>query len=79
MRQLKTLLTTDERGSEIATSSVFHGHLSLVGRLRAINNSVSNYFWPTFVSNSDGFDCRLSGVNFVVLAATHYHTRAWQT
>ena len=34
MRQSKTLLTVDERGSEIATTSVFACHLSPVGRLK---------------------------------------------
>ena len=43
-RQLKTPFTMDERGSEIATTSVFDCHLSPVGRVMAIKNSVSNYF-----------------------------------
>ena len=43
-RQKKRLFTMDERGSEIATTSVFDCHLSPVGRLIAIENSVSNYF-----------------------------------
>ena len=34
----------DECGSEIATTSVFDCHLSPVGQLMAIENSVSNYF-----------------------------------
>ena len=42
-RQSKTLFI-DERGSEIATTSVFDCHLSRVGRLMAIKNYVSNYF-----------------------------------
>ena len=37
----------DEHGSEIPTTSVFDCHLSPVGRLMAIENSVSNYFWST--------------------------------
>ena len=44
IRQSKTLLTIDERGSEIATTSVFDYQMSPVGRLKAIENSVSNYF-----------------------------------
>ena len=28
----------------------------------AIENSVSNYFWSTFVDSINVFDCRLSGV-----------------
>ena len=44
MRQSKTLLTIDERGSEIATASVFDCQWSPVGRLMAIEKSVSNYF-----------------------------------
>ena len=43
-RQSKTLFTMDERGSEIATTSVFECHLSPVGRLMAIENFISNYF-----------------------------------
>ena len=43
-RQSKTPFTMDERGSEIATTSVFDCHLSPVGRLIAIKNSISNYF-----------------------------------
>ena len=55
MRQSKTLLTIDERGSEIATTSA--------ERLMAIEKSVSNYFRSTFVDNIDVFDCQQSGVN----------------
>ena len=40
------LFTMDESGSEIAVSSVFNCHLSPVGRLMAIENSVSKYFGP---------------------------------
>ena len=29
----------------------------------AIEKSVSNYFWSTFVDNIDVFDCHQSGVN----------------
>ena len=63
MRQSKTLLTIDERGSEIATTSVFDCQLSPEGRLMAIENPISNYFWSTFVDNIEVFDCRLSGIN----------------
>ena len=63
MRQSKTLLTIDERGSEIATTSVFDCQWSPVGRHMAIEKSVSNYFWSTFVDNIDIFDCHQSGVN----------------
>ena len=35
----------DERGSEIATTSVFECHLSPVGRLMDIENFVSNFFY----------------------------------
>ena len=63
MRQSKTLLTIDERGSGIATTSVFDCQWSPVGRLMAIEKSVSNYFWSTFVDNIDVFDCHQSGVN----------------
>ena len=59
MRQSKTLLPMDERGSEIATTSVFECHLSPVGRQMDIENFVSN---STFVDSIDVFDCRLSGV-----------------
>ena len=61
-RQSKTLLPMDERGSEIATTSVFECHLSPVGRLMDIENFVSNFFLSTFVDSIDVFDCRLSGV-----------------
>ena len=44
MRQSKILLTINGRGPEIATTSVFDCQLSPVGRLIAIENSVSNYF-----------------------------------
>ena len=63
MRQSKTLLTIDERGSEIATTSVFDCQWSPVGRLMAIETSVSNYFWSTFVDKFEVFDCHQSGVN----------------
>ena len=63
MRQSKTLLTIDERGSEIATTSVFDCQWSPVGRLMAIEKSVSYYFWSTFVNNIDVFNCHQSGVN----------------
>ena len=63
MRQSKTLSTIDERGSEIATTSVFDCQWSPVGRLMAIEKSASNYFWSTFVDNIDVFDCHQSGVN----------------
>ena len=64
MRQSKTLLTIDERGSGIATTSVFDCHWSPIGRLMAIEKSVStDYFWSTFVDNIDVFDCQQSGVN----------------
>ena len=63
MRQSKTLLTIDERGSKVATISVFDCQWSPVGRLTAIENSVSNYFWCKFVDNIEVFDCHQSGVN----------------
>ena len=63
MRQSKTFFTIDERGSKIATTSVFDCQLSPVGRLMAIETSVSIYFWSTFVDNIEVFDCRLSGSN----------------
>ena len=63
MRQSKTLSTIDERGSEIATASVFDCQWSPVGRLMAIEKSVSNYFWSTFDDNIDVFDCHQSDVN----------------
>ena len=63
MLQSKTLFTIDERGSEITTTSVFDCQLSPVGLLMAIEYSVSNYIWSTFVNNVEVFDCRLSGVN----------------
>ena len=44
-RQSKILLTIDERGSEIATNSVFDCNLSPVAMSPMANeNSVSNYF-----------------------------------
>ena len=55
MRQSKTLLTIDERGSNIARNSVFDCHLSPVERQMAIENSVSN-------DSVNVFDCRLPGV-----------------
>ena len=63
MCQSKTLLTIDERGSETVTTSVLDCQFVPVGRLMAIENFASNYFWSTFVDNIDVFDCRLSGVN----------------
>ena len=69
----RKLLTIDERGSEIAIISVFDCQLSPGGRLMAIENSVSNYFWSTFVDNIDVFDCSLSGVNSLY-ASTFLHT-----
>ena len=63
MRQSKTLLTIDERRPKIVRNGVFDCQMSPVGRLMAIENSVSNYFWSTFVDNIDVFDCHQSGVN----------------
>ena len=63
IRQSKTILTIEGRGSEIATTRVFDCQLSPVGRLKAIKNYVSNYFLSTFVDNIDVFDCRISCVN----------------
>ena len=63
MRQSKTLLTINEHGSEIATASVLDCQWSPVGRLMAIEKSVSNNFWSTFSDNIDVFDCHQSGVN----------------
>ena len=65
--------TIDERGSDIATTSVFDCQLSPVGQLMAIKNSVFYYFWSLFVDNIDVFDCRLSGVNSM-LRWTFLHT-----
>ena len=53
MWQSKTLFTIDGRGSEVATNSVFDCQWSPVGRLMAIENSVSNFFGSTFVDNID--------------------------
>ena len=47
-RQSKTLLTIDERGSNISRKSVIDCHLSPDRREMAIKNSVSNYFLSTF-------------------------------
>ena len=44
-RQSKTLLPIDERGSKIATNSVFDCHLSPIGRQMTIKNSVSGDFY----------------------------------
>ena len=63
MRQLKTLLTIDERGSKVATTSVFDCQWSPVGRLMTIENSVFELFLSMFVDNIDVFDCRQSDVN----------------
>ena len=41
-RQWKTVLSIDDRGSKITRNSVFHCHLSPVGRLMVIKNSVSD-------------------------------------
>ena len=60
--QSKKLLTIGECGSKIATTSFFYYHLSPVMRGRAIEYSVYNYFWSTFVDSIDVFNCRLSGV-----------------
>ena len=78
MRQSKTLLTIDERGSEIATTSVFDCQWSPGGRLMAIEKSVSNYFWSTFVDNIDFFRlppirCEFV-VRFIILRWTFLHT-----
>ena len=62
MRQSKTLLTIDERGSKVATTSVFDCQWSSVGRLMAIENCFL-LFLSTFVDNIDVFDCHQSGVN----------------
>ena len=61
-RQLKTLLTIDERGSKIARNSVFDCHLSPVVQQMTIKNSVSNNFLFTFVNSIKVFNFRRSGV-----------------
>ena len=61
-RQSKTLLTIDERGSEIDRYSVYDCHLSPIGRQMAVENSVSNDFLSSFVARINVFDCRLPGV-----------------
>ena len=58
---MKTLLTIDERLSKIPRNRVFNCHLSPVGRVMAINNSVYDSFWFMFV-DINVFDCCLSGV-----------------
>ena len=60
--QSKTLLTIDERGSKLARNNDFDCHLSLVGRQKAIKNSVSNDFLSSFVDSINVFDCHLHGV-----------------
>ena len=62
MRQLKTLIRIDKRGSKIARNSVFDCHLSPIGRQMAIENSVSNAFLSTVVGSIYVFDCRLPDV-----------------
>ena len=49
--QSKTLLTIVKCWSKIAINSVFDCYLSPVWRQLAIKNSVSNYFWSTFVDS----------------------------
>ena len=44
MRQLKTILTIDKRGSKIARNSVFDCHLSPVRRQMAVKTLLYNYF-----------------------------------
>ena len=58
----KKLLTIDERGSKIARNRVFDCHLSPIGRHMAIENSVYNIFWSTFVYSINVFDCAVSSV-----------------
>ena len=69
------LFTMDNRGSEIATTSVFDCHLSPVERLMAIEHSVSNYFLSAFIDSIDVFDCRLSGE--VSLFCIHLNKIIW--
>ena len=61
-RQSKTLPTIDKCGSKIDRNNVFDCHLSLVWQQMAIENSVSNDFWSTFLDSIAVFDCRLPGV-----------------
>ena len=72
-RQLKTLLTIDERGSKIDRNSVFDCHLSPDWRQMAIENSVSNDFWSTFVASINVFDWRLPGVGIVGSSNSHHY------
>ena len=71
MRQLKTFLTIYERGSESATTSVFDCQCSPVGRLMAIEKSVSNYFWSTFV---DHMTFSIATNPVLILCKLHYVT-----
>ena len=57
MPQSFTLLTIDERGSEIATTSVFDCHLLPVGRVMVTKNTASNYFLSMSIDSNDVFDC----------------------
>ena len=65
-RQLKTLLTIDERGSKIDRNSAFNCHLAPVGQQMAIKNSVSKDYCPTFVDGINVFDCRLPCVRHII-------------
>ena len=62
MRQSKTLLTLNERGSKLARNSVFSCHLSPIGRQMAIDIFFSNYFDLRSSIVLTFCKCRLSGV-----------------
>ena len=56
-------LTINEGVSKIARDSVFHCHLSPVGRQKAFEKSISRDSWSTFLDSINGLYCRLFGVN----------------
>ena len=66
-RQSKTLLTIDGSGSKIVSNSVFDCHFSPVGRQMAIENSISNDFYPRSSIVLTFFDCRLPGVDIAII------------
>ena len=68
--QSKTLLTIDKRGSKYLETVFFFWRLSPAKM--AIENSVLNDLWSTFVNSINFFDWSLSGVSFIVVLSLDF-------
>ena len=59
---MENALNNRQTWTKITRNSVFACHLSPVGQQMAIENTVSNNLWSTFVDSINVINCRLSDV-----------------